>query len=511
LAAVTTTLGALLAEAGLPDPPADAAALPVGDVVYDDRRATPGSVFVAIPGEHTDGHLYAQRAVERGAVAVVAQRLPDPPLPPGTPLLLVPDTQRALAPLAAVLHGHPSRRLTVAGVTGTDGKTTTTTMLHAAWRGAGIAAGSLTTVDFRVLDRVEANTTRQTTLESADLQERLHALLDAGCTHVALETSSHALVLHRVDAVDFACAVFTRITSEHLDFHGTRDAYLAAKASLLTRAAQHPDGLAVLDRDDEFAYPQLRELAVPRRLTYSASGNADADLCAEAVRVDASGVHFSARTPWGDAPIDLRVAGGFNVANALAALAAACGTGASLDGAVRGLNGLDRVSGRMERVDLGQPFSVVIDYAHTAAALRMVLSELRLATSGRLWAVFGSAGRRDVEKRAQMGRVAAELCERIVVTDEDPREEDRLAIIEQIAAGARDAAHRDGEELFLIPDRDEAIRFAIDHAAPGDTVLLAGKGHESTLIGRDGPVPWDERGVAERAVRERLEKAGSIS
>jgi UDP-N-acetylmuramoyl-L-alanyl-D-glutamate--2,6-diaminopimelate ligase len=504
---VSTTLGALLAEAGLPGPPPGAADLAVSDVAYDSRRVRPGAVFVAVPGEHTDGHRHAAAAVSAGAVAVVAQHPPDPPLPVGTPLLLVPDTQLALAPLAAAVHGHPSRRLVVAGVTGTDGKTTTTTMLHAAWQGAGIAAGSLTTVDFRVGDRVEPNTTRQTTLESADLQARLRELVEAGCTHVALETSSHALVLHRVDAVDFACAVYTRITSEHLDFHGTREAYLAAKASLLARAAQHRDGLAVLDRDDDFAYPSLRAMPVARRLAYSAAGAADADLIADGVRVDASGVHFSARTPWGAASVDLRVAGRFNVANALAALAAACGTGASLDGAVRGLAALDRVSGRMERVDLGQPFSVVIDYAHTAEALRTVLSELRRATTGRLWAVFGSAGRRDAGKRPAMGRVAAELCERIVITDEDPREEDALAIIEQIAAGARDATHRDSEELFLIPDRTEAISFAIANAAPGDTVLLAGKGHESTMILADGPVPWDERAVAEDAVRERLARA----
>jgi len=508
---VSTTLGALLAAAGLPPPPPGAAAVPVSGVAYDSRRAVRGSVFVAIPGEHTDGHRHALAAVEAGAVAVLAQRAPEPPLPDGTPLVLVPDTQMALAPLAAELYGHPSRRLTVAGVTGTDGKTTTTTMLHAAWRGAGIAAGSLTTVDFRVLGRIEANKTRQTTLESADLQERLRALADEGCTHVALETSSHALVLHRVDAVDFACAVFTRITSEHLDFHGTRDAYLAAKASLLTRAAQHPDGLAVLDRDDEFAFPVLRAMPVARRLSYSARGAADADLVATGVRVDAGGVHFSARTPWGSADVDLRLAGRFNVANALAALAAGCATGASLSGAVAGLAALDRVSGRMERVDLGQPFSVVIDYAHTADALHTVLTELRAATTGKLWAVFGSAGRRDVGKRAAMGRVAAELAERVVVTDEDPREEDSRAIVEQIAAGARDATHRDGEELFLIPDRTAAIRFAVAGAAPGDTVLLAGKGHESTLILRDGPVPWDERAVAEQAVRERLAQAGSIS
>jgi UDP-N-acetylmuramoyl-L-alanyl-D-glutamate--2,6-diaminopimelate ligase len=506
-----TTLGALLDAAGLPPPPAGAAELPVTAVVYDSRRASPGAVFVAIPGEHTDGHTHARAAVDSGAVAVVAERPPEPALPPHVPLVLVGDARAALAPLGATFHGHPSRNLCVVGVTGTDGKTTTTTMLHAAWRGAGIAAGSLTTVDFRILDRVEPNATRQTTLESADLQQRLRTLLDAGCTHVAMETSSHALMLHRVDALDVRAAVFTRITSEHLDFHGTREAYRDAKATLLTRAAQHAGGLAVLDRDDEFAYPHLRAMPIATRLSYSAGGASDADLRAGDVYVDANGVYFTAHTPWGDAAIDLRLAGRFNVANALAALAAACGTGATLDGAVRGLNALERVSGRMERVDLGQPFAVVIDYAHTAEALRTVLTELRAATSGQLWAVFGSAGRRDVEKRAAMGMVAAQLADRVVVTDEDPREEDRMAIIEEIASGARQAGSRDGEDLFAIADRAEAIRFAVDNAAPGDTVLLAGKGHESSMLMRDRAVPWNERAAAEAALRERLAREGAAS
>ena len=495
MAAVSIPLGALLDDPQLPD-------VAVSALAYDSRRVMPGAVFVAIPGEHTDGHLHAADAVARGAVAVVAERVPDPPVPDGVPVVLVPDTQVALAGLAAVFYRHPSRALTVAGITGTDGKTTTTTMLHAAWQGAGVNAGSLTTVDFRVGDRIEPNTTRQTTLESADLQERLRALVDAGCSHAAVETSSHALVLHRVDAVDFSAAVFTRITSEHLDFHDTREAYLHAKASLISRSRD----LAVLDRDDDFAFPTLSAMPIARRLSYSASGAADADLIARDVRVDASGVHFSARTPWGDTALDLRVAGRFNVANALAALAAACATGASLDGAARGLCALQRVSGRMERVDLGQPFSVVIDYAHTAEALRTVLRELRPATRGALWAVFGSAGRRDPSKRAPMGRVAAELAEHVVITDEDPREEDRQAILDDIAGGAAQAA-----DLHVIPDRTEAIAYAVAHAAPGDTVLLAGKGHESTMILAGGPVPWDERAAAEAALRDRLARDGAIS
>ena len=506
-----TTLGELLAGARLGAAPPGTFGVRVDAVAYDSRNVVPGAVFVAIVGEHTDGHLHAHAAVGAGAVAVVAERMPDPPLPPGVPLVLVGDSRAALAPLAAELYRHPSRDLVVAGVTGTDGKTTTTTMLHAAWHGAGIAAGSLTTVDFRALDRVEPNPTRQTTLESSDLQERLRALRDAGCTHAAVETSSHALMLHRVDCVEFRAAVFTRITSEHLDFHGDRDAYRAAKGSLLQRAAAQPDAVAALDRDDEYAYPYLRSLPISRRLSYSAGGAPDADLHAGDVRVDASGVHFTARTPWGDGRVDLRLAGGFNVANALAALAAACATGASLDGALSGLAALDRVRGRMERVDLGQPFSLVIDYAHTAESLRVVLGELRAATSGRLWAVFGSAGRRDAAKRPEMGRVAAELCDRIVLTDEDPREEDRMAILEEIAAGARAAGARDGDSLLVVPDRVAAIRFAVDGAAPGDTVLLAGKGHETSMLTAAGPMPWDERGVAEAAVRERLARGRTAS
>jgi UDP-N-acetylmuramoyl-L-alanyl-D-glutamate--2,6-diaminopimelate ligase len=272
-----------------------------------------------------------------------------------------------------------------------------------------------------------------------------------------------------------------------------------------------PNGLAVLDRDDDFAYPRLAGMAVARRLTYSAAGHPDADLVAEDLRVDARGVHFVAGTPWGRMEVRLRLAGRFNAANALAALAAACGGGAGIDGrdvsleaAVRGIAALERVNGRMERVDLGQDFTVVVDYAHTTVALETVLGELRPATSGRLWAVFGSAGERDREKRGAMGRVAARLADVVVVTDEDPRGEDRLTILEEIAAAAEIAGAARGTALHLIPDRVEAIEFAIGHASPGDTVLLAGKGHERTIETAAGPVPWDERAEAEAALRRRL-------
>ncbi len=489
----------LLAAAGLPDS-LDAADAEVETVVHDSRRAGPGSLFVAIPGEHADGAAFAASAVRAGATAVVAEH--PLTLPAGVAVAVVPSARRALAPLAARLLGDPSRRMTVAGVTGTDGKTTTTTMLHAAWRGAAIPAAATTTIDYRTLDRIEPNSSRQTTLEAGDLQERLAAALSAGATHIAVETSSHALALHRVDEVDFRVAVVLRITSEHLELHGTREAYLEAKAQLVERVAGRPDGIAVLDADDEVGGPRMARVAVARRLLVSAAGSPAADLRAEAVETGPEGVRFLARTPWGDAAIRLRLAGRFNAGNALAALAAACATGADLGGAVHGLERLDRVGGRMERVDLGQPFAVVVDYAHTAAALEMVLRELRTATPGRLWVVFGSAGERDVEKRPQMGAVAARLADMVVVTDEDPRGEDRDRILEEIATGAR-AAGAGPERLWLIADREEAIGAAVDGAGKGDTVLCAGKGHESSLIGAGGARPWDERAVVEAALRRR--------
>lgn len=493
------TLSRLLAAAGLPGPPAGGDPEVTG-VVHDSRRAGPGTLFVAIPGEHVDGHDFAAGAVAQGAVAVVAER----PVAtrPGVPVVLVPDSRAALAPLAARLAGDPSRRLVVVGVTGTDGKTTTTTMLHAAWRGAGLAAAALTTVDFRSRDRVEPNRTRQTTLEAPDLQARLLGALGDGCTHVALETSSHALVLHRVDEVDYRVAVVLRVTSEHLDVHGTRAAYLAAKRRLVEMVGTRADGVAVLDGDDPWGFPAMATVPVARRLVVSGSGQvAGADLRATAVEASPGGVRFLARTPWGDAPVALRLAGRFNAGNALAALAAACVTGASLEGAVAGLEALERVGGRMERVDLGQPFAVVVDYAHTAAALERVLTELRAATPGRLWVVFGSAGERDRPKRPEMGAVAARLADVAVLTDEDPRGEDRMAIIAEIAAGAGAGSGGDGSVL-VIPDRGAAVVAALSGARPGDTVLLAGKGHESSIIGPDGARPWDERAAAEAALGE---------
>jgi len=471
---------------------ADGAGLGISAVTQDSRDVVPGALFVAVPGLRQDGHRHAAAAVRGGAVAVVAERPFDPPLPADVAVVLVDDARRALSALASAFHGHPSRSLTVAGITGTDGKTTTSTMLWAAWQAAGFRTGLISTVDFRNGETVVANTTRQTTMEAVETHRRLAELRDAGCTHVVVETSSHGLEMHRVDDVDYRLAVYTRVTSEHLDVHGDRDGYLAAKARLLELAGSRPDGIAVLDRDDDFAYPRLASMPVARRLTYSAAGAA-ADLVAEDVSAGPQGVRLLARTPWGDAAIALQLAGRFNAGNALAALAAACSTGASLEDAVEGITGLARVHGRMERVDAGQPFTVVIDYAHTADSLEKVLTELRAATTARLWVVFGSAGERDVAKRPVMGAVAGRLADQVVVTDEDPRHEDRMAICEQIAAGAEGAGATRNDTLHVIPERREAIAFALRGARAGDTVLCAGKGHESSIQSGDRSLPWNER------------------
>ena len=498
-----TRLREVLATAGIEAAPV-AGDPEVSSVAYDSRRARPGAIFVAVSGFHVDGHTFARDAAVAGAVAVVAERDPDPPLPRGTPLIQVADSRVALSALAAALAGNPGRDLLVAGITGTDGKTTTATLLWSAWRAAGLGAASLTTIDTRCGDEVAPNTSRQTTLEAVELQEALAAMRNRGCTHVALETSSHALALHRVDDVAYRCAVYTRVTSEHLEVHGDRDSYLAAKARLARMVAARPDGIAVLDQTDGFAYPVLTRIGVATLLTYSADPAIAADAHAVAIRGGGAGAEFDMRSPWGDATVRLQLPGRFNVANALAAITAACATGAALGQAVAGVESLDHVTGRMERVDLGQPFNVVVDYAHTAESLETVLRELREITAGRLWVVFGSAGERDVDKRPAMGAVAARLADRVVITDEDPRGEDRGVILGDIAAGARGGGAVEGESLWIVPDRAEAIAHAVAAAADGDTVLLAGKGHEGSVILASGARPWNERREAERAIRERL-------
>jgi UDP-N-acetylmuramoyl-L-alanyl-D-glutamate--2,6-diaminopimelate ligase len=470
----------------------------VTGLCYDSRRLKPGDCFVAIPGTHTDGHRYVETALRDGAVAAVVQRRA------GTawPQVVVPDTRRALALMASTLYGHPSRDTVVIGVTGTDGKTTTTTMIHQMLLNAGRRVGSMSTVDIRFGDAVDPNDSRQTTLEALEVQEQLARMRDGGMKYAVIETSSHGLALQRVVGVDYDVAVFTNIAHEHLDFHKTIEAYREAKAQLIDLTAGSArkgiDKTAVLNRDDP-SYAYLVNRPIARRITYGLQ--LDADLKAHRLEATPQGLRVEATTPLGPLSLRLKLSGRWNAANALAAAAAGVAVGLTLDEIRQGLESYSGVSGRMERVDLGQPFSVIIDYAHTPQSLEKVLRELRPITRGKLIAVFGSAGDRDREKRPWMGEIAARLSDYAVFTNEDPREEDAMTILNEIAAGAEEVGWTDGDQYARIEDRREGIAHAVRRASPGDTVLLAGKGHErSILIGR-GKQPWDERAAAEAAIR----------
>jgi UDP-N-acetylmuramoyl-L-alanyl-D-glutamate--2,6-diaminopimelate ligase len=470
----------------------------VTGLCYDSRRLKPGDCFVAIPGTHTDGHRYVETALRDGAVAAVVQRR----VGTAWPQVVVPDTRRALALMSSTLYGHPSRTMVVIGVTGTDGKTTTTTMIHQMLLGAGRAAGSMSTVDIRFGDAVDPNDSRQTTLEALEVQAQLARMRDGGLKYVVIETSSHGLALQRVVGVDYDVAVFTNIAHEHLDFHKTIEAYREAKAQLidLTAASAHKgiDKTAVLNRDDP-SYAYLVSRPIARQITYGIQ--LEADLKANRVEATPDGLRLEASTPVGALAVRLKLSGRWNAANALAAAAAGLAVGLNLEEIRRGLEAYSGVSGRMERVDLGQPFALIIDYAHTPQSLEKVLRELRPITRGKLIAVFGSAGDRDREKRPWMGEIAARLSDYAVFTNEDPREEDAMTILSEIAAGAEEVGWTEGEQYARIEDRRQGIAHAVRKAGPGDTILLAGKGHErSILIGR-GKEPWDERAAAEAAIR----------
>jgi UDP-N-acetylmuramoyl-L-alanyl-D-glutamate--2,6-diaminopimelate ligase len=468
--------------------------VPVGEVVhlaYDSRDVVAGTLFFAVPGVHVDGHDYAGQAVERGALAVVAEReIPEV----NVPQLIVGRTRDALADAADAWFNQPSKRLHVIGITGTDGKTTTAFLANEVLRAGGRRPGLIGTVAVLVGDQMRPNPNRNTTPEALELQGLLAQMVAAGNDGVVMEATSHGLAQSRVRNARFAVGVLTNLTSEHLEFHGSLDNYRAAKAMLFAEAP-----VAVLNADDpSFAY--FRDRARDRVVTYAVE--ADADLRATDLDARGDGTTFRLVAPGWTGSVRVPIPGAFNVHNALAALALAHVEGVGLDTAADAIGRSPGVPGRMETVDQGQPFTVVVDYAHTADSLGKVLRVLRPLASERLIAVFGSAGERDPTKRAPMGRVAAQLADVVVVTDEDPRLEDPRAINEQIADGARAGGARDGEDLFVIDDRPAAIAHAVGMARHGDVILLAGKGHEKTIIyGTEGRW-WDEKEVARRALRD---------
>lgn len=483
---------------------------------YDSRLVEPGDLFVARRGQHADGHDHVPAAVRAGAVAVIVER----PIPGiGVPEVLVRDAKAALALAAAWRAGDPSRRMGIVGITGTDGKTTTAYLVRAILTAAGHRVGLIGTTDVIVAGRSLGNAARVSTPEAPELQGYLARMQAGGDDWAVVESTSHGLAQQRVGGVAYDIAVLTNVTSEHLEFHGTLEAYRQAKQGLfarLERSEENPEKgwgkHAVVNADD----PQAAAVsamaaeagAAVHRYGLAGSlgpGRAEAlDMAATNLSESPSGMRMAMQTRDWSGSLDLRLAGRFNVHNALAAMGVAVALELDLDGSAAALGRVEAVPGRMQRIDEGQPFSVVIDYAHTAEALGKVLDELAPADrAAGLIAVFGSAGERDIAKRAVLGRVAGERCRLVVVTDEDPRGEDRMAILDAIAEGAQLAGKRRGEDLLVIPDRAEAIATAMRLARPGDSVLLAGKGHEKTIETADGEMPWDEAAVAREALRSR--------
>ena len=477
------------------------AGVEIADLVYDSRRAGPGSLFFCVRGERVDGHDLAPDAIANGAVALVAERALELPVAQ----VVVADARAAMAPLAVRFWGDPSAELAVAGITGTNGKTTTAFLLRGILEDAGRRTGLLGTVK-RIVGGVEEEVER-TTPEAIDLQRTFRRMLDGGDVSCAMEVSSHALAYGRADGIHLTVKVFTNLTQDHLDFHSDMEDYFLAKRRLFWAAddagAPSP-GSAVVNVDDPYGrrlFAELRGADAPA-VGFSAEGSPGADFRAEQVEFDAAGSRFRCAGPDGSAAVEMGLPGHFNVANALAAISAAHALGVPLSDAAASLSGAARVPGRFEPVDEGQGFAVLVDYAHTPDSLENVLRAARIITAGRLICVFGCGGDRDREKRPLMGRIGAELSDLAIVTSDNPRSEDPGAIIAEILAGAGS----DGVEVE--PDRRAAIAVALEAAGPEDTVVIAGKGHEQGQEFEDGrKLPFDDREVA----REELRRLGSRS
>jgi UDP-N-acetylmuramoyl-L-alanyl-D-glutamate--2,6-diaminopimelate ligase len=484
--------------------------LAVEAIAWDSRRVEPGSLFVAYRGVTVDGHDFVTQALTRGAVAVVAEReLPGL----GVPLILVPDGRQALAYLAAAWHSFPSRRLTVVGVTGTDGKTTTCNLLHSILSAAGRRAGLVTTVNAEIGEWVLDTGLHTTTPDAPDVQAYLAEMVGAGMEIAVLETTSHGLEQHRVTACDFDVAVVTNVTHEHLDLHGSLEGYRQAKAQLfrhLTAGYRKPGvpKVAILNADDdsyEYLHRILRAIPADRQWAYSlhAEGDRHADVVATSLQRSPSHTRFVVHAPGAEFALKTRLVGDYNVSNILAATSAALALDVPVSAIQRGVWDVEGIVGRMERVDEGQDVTALVDFAHTPNALERALETARTLTSGRVIAVFGSAGLRDVAKRAWMGEIGGRLAHVCVLTAEDPRTESLDAILAEMARGAERAGAVEGQSYYRVPDRAEAIQFAVDLARPGDLVIALGKGHERSMCYGTEERPWSEHEVLRAALRRR--------
>lgn len=498
--------------------------VPITGISIDSRAVTPGHLFVAMKGGSADGHDYISKAIDNGAGAVVGDRdiggLP-------VPYVRLESPRRALTWIAAAFYDWPGRKLTVIGVTGTDGKTTTTNLIYQILLAAGIKAGMISTVNAVIGDEVLDTGFHVTTPDAHDVQRYLARMVEAGLTHVVLETTSHGWSQYRVDACEFDIGVVTNITHEHMDEHGSYENYRAAKARLFSSleiTSEKPQGnprLGVINRDDLQSFDFLNDfirtaaarrasLVKIRKLNYGLSE--EADVRAVDVSYSPSGIHFTAMSRDFSAPVSSKLVGAYNVSNCLAALTATVyGLKVRPEIAAQGIASLEGIPGRMERIDMGQNFTAIVDFAHTPNALKVsleaareMLSSKREGELGRVIAVFGSAGLRDKAKRRMMAETSAELADLTILTAEDPRTESLDGILEEMAAGARSKGGREGETFWRIPDRGEAIQFAFHLARAGDIVLFCGKGHEQSMCFGEREHSWDDRTALRAALSELL-------
>jgi len=499
-----------------PQPPAyDGLDVQLSTIVEHTSYVKSGACFVARVRTGSDGHYYIGQAVERGAALILGQRDPAElkDVLGDVPYLRADDTAVAEAWLAAAWFDFPSRALAMIGVTGTDGKTTTTNLLFSILRGAGIKTGMLSTIKAAIGDEAEPLALHVTTPEAPVVQRYLRRMVDAGVSHCVLEATSHGLAQERVGAIDFDLAVVTNITHEHLDYHGDYAGYFAAKeklfkslesAELKTRSGSK--GIvktAVLNADDE-SYSRLATIPVARRLVYGLAG--DADVTATDIVYGPGSTEFDLRLPGPATPLPVKTAmvGQFNVYNMLAAAAAAHALDIEPDLIAQGLAAVRQLEGRMQPVDRGQPFQVIVDFAHTPNALEQAIAAGRAmilpGSDGRVIAVFGSAGKRDVEKRRLMAEISAREADLTVLTAEDPRTESLAEILAMMAAGCERQGAVEGQTFWRVPDRGRAIHFALGLAQPADIVLLCGKGHEQSMCFGVTEYPWDDVRAAKAAL-----------
>ncbi len=488
-------------------------------ITADSRQVIPGALFVAYPGVNVDGARFIPDAIARGAVAVVAETTQPPNHPTTIPFVTVPNARSALAHLAAAWHDFPSRKLRVIGVTGTDGKTTTCTLAASILSAAGHKVGTITTVAATIGDEEIDTGFHTTTPDAPDIQRYLAQMVDAGMEYAVIEATSHGLAQHRLDAVEFDIAAVTNITHEHLDLHGSWENYRDAKALLfraLTASYRKPRTakVAVLNVDDNArgAFDFLCAIPADEQIIYSATEDEGRktdnfrppssvlrQVFAREITSTPRGLRFTIVTPHGELQIESPLIGRYNVSNILAAIGVSMARRVPFDAMREGVARVRGVVGRMQ-VMQSEPFTAIVDFAHTPNALRVALETAREITRGRVMVVFGCAGLRDVGKRAMMGEMAGKLADKIVVTAEDPRTESLDAINAQIAEGLRRAGRRERDDYFIVNDRAEAIAFAVKMANAGDLVIVTGKGHERSMCFGTTEYPWSDQDTVMTAV-----------